>query len=194
MKFCSYCGDPVMLRVPPGDNRERFVCSSCEVVHYHNPRIIVGCVPVFEDKVLLCKRAIEPRKNFWTLPAGFMENDETTAQGAARESYEEALAEVSDLSLYCLYSVPEINQVFFFYRCSLKDENAFGAGEESLESRLFTEDEIPWDNIAFYTVVKTLRYYFADRKQNHFPIRDENLVRPEKYKTPPIKPQISTRD
>ena len=169
------------------------MCESCNAIHYHNPRIIVGCVPFHGDKVLLCKRAIEPRKDYWTLPAGFMENDETTEQGAARESFEEALAEMTTMNLYCLYSVPEINQVFFFYRSELKHDKAFGVGQESLEVGLFSEHEVPWDNIAFYTVYKTLRYYFEDRKKNHYPVRDEKLERPDKYKTPPIKPQISTR-
>jgi ADP-ribose pyrophosphatase YjhB (NUDIX family) len=193
MKYCSYCGDPVVVRIPDGDNRERHVCESCDTIHYHNPRIIVGCLPFYGDKVLLCKRAIEPRKDYWTLPAGFMENGETTEQGAARESFEEALAETTTLNLYCLYSVPEINQVFFFYRSELKHDSAFGVGQESLEVGLFSEHEIPWDNIAFYTVYKTLKYYFEDRKKNHYPVRDERIERPEKYKTAPIKPQISTR-
>lgn len=185
MKYCSFCGDPVVIRVPNGDNRERYVCDSCKTIHYHNPRIIVGCLPVYEDKVLLCKRAIEPRKDYWTLPAGFMENGESTEQGAARESFEEALAETGALKLYCIYSVPEINQVFFFYRGELKHANAFGVGEESLEVQLFAEQDIPWDNLAFYTIYKTLKYYFEDRKIHHYPVRDEKLERPEKYKTPP---------
>lgn len=187
MKFCSYCGDPVALRVPAGDNRERHICDSCNTIHYHNPRIITGCLPIYGDKVLLCKRAIEPRREYWTLPAGFMENGESTERGAARESLEEALAEVTDLQLYCLYSVPEINQVFFFYRSRLLREDGFGIGEESLEVRLFSEEEIPWDQLAFYTVHKTLKYYFADRQHNHFPVRDEELIRPPHYKdkTPP---------
>jgi len=182
MKYCSFCGDPVVIRIPAGDNRERHVCESCDTIHYHNPRIIVGCLPFYGDKVLLCKRAIEPRKDYWTLPAGFMENGETTERGAARESFEEALAETTTLDLYCLYSVPEINQVFFFYRSELKHGAAFGVGEESLEVQLFAEHEIPWDNIAFYTVYKTLKYYFEDRKSNQYPVRDEKIVRPEKYK------------
>jgi len=185
MKFCSFCGDPVEIRIPAGDNRKRHICNSCDTIHYHNPRIITGCLPIFEDKVLLCKRAIEPRREFWTLPAGFMENGESTEDGAIRESFEEALAELQNLNLYCLYSVPEIDQVFFFYRGELKHATAFGVGEESLEVQLFSEQEIPWEQLAFYTVVKTLRYFFEDRKQNQFPIRDERLIRPEKYKTPP---------
>lgn len=184
MKFCSFCGDPVVLRIPAGDSRERHVCDSCETIHYHNPRIITGCLPIYGDRVLLCKRAIEPRRDYWTLPAGFMENGETTAQGALRESYEEARAEIGNLHLYCLYSVPEINQVFFFYRSELRHEQAFGVGEESTEVRLFTEAEIPWEELAFYTVYKTLKYYFADRQKNDFPVRDEMLLRPEKYKSP----------
>jgi ADP-ribose pyrophosphatase YjhB (NUDIX family) len=187
MKFCSSCGETIVIRIPDGDNRERHVCISCETIHYYNPRIITGCLPIYEDKVLLCKRAIEPRRNYWTLPAGFMENGETTDQGAIRESYEEAKAELGELSLYCLYSVPEINQVFFFYRAQLKHATAFGVGEESTEVRLFSENEIPWENLAFYTVVKTLRYYFSDRKNGVYPIREENLIRPEKYRDSHVK-------
>jgi len=185
MKFCSICGDAVSLEIPDGDNRHRHICRSCDTIHYHNPRIITGCLPVYGDQVLLCRRAIEPRKDFWTLPAGFMENGESTSEGALRESREEALADIHTPHLYCIYSVPEIDQVFFFYRSELKHERAFGVGRESLEVRLFSESEIPWEELAFYTVVKTLRYYFEDRKKNHFPVRDENLVRPEKYRTPP---------
>ena len=119
MKFCTHCGNAVILQIPPGDDRERFVCSSCELIHYSNPRVIVGCVPVYEGRVLLCKRAIEPRKNYWTLPAGFMENGETSVQGAARETWEEARAKVSNIDLYRVFDVPYISQIYMFYRCNL---------------------------------------------------------------------------
>jgi len=181
MNFCSSCGKPVVIRIPEGDNRERHVCDDCDTIHYHNPRIITGCLPIFEDQVLLCRRAIEPRYGYWTLPAGFMENGESTDQGAARESWEEAKAELSDLDLYCIYSVPDINQVFFFYKSHLKSRESFGVGEESLEVRLFSEADIPWEDLAFYTVYKTLKYFFEDRKTNVFPVRDETLQRPKKY-------------
>lgn len=170
MKFCTHCGNTVVLRIPAGDDRERFVCSSCELIHYVNPRVIVGCVPVHEGRVLLCKRAIEPRKNYWTLPAGFMENGETTVQGAARETWEEARAKVSNIDLYRVFDVPYISQIYMFYRCDL-DDGAHAAGPESLETALYDERSIPWDNIAFPVVAQTLREYFADAAAGHYPVR-----------------------
>jgi ADP-ribose pyrophosphatase YjhB (NUDIX family) len=170
MKFCTSCGDSVTLQIPEGDDRERFVCVGCELIHYSNPRVIVGCVPIHEDKVLLCKRAIEPRKNYWTLPAGFMENGETTPQGAARETWEEARARVSNMELYRVFDVPYISQIYMFYRCEV-DDGAYGVGPESLESGFYTEQEIPWDEIAFPVVYEALKEYFEDTKTGHFPVR-----------------------
>ncbi len=170
MKFCTGCGNTVALKIPEGDDRERFVCTSCEFIHYVNPRVIVGCVPVYEGKVLLCKRAIEPRLGYWTLPAGFMENGETTPQGAARETWEEARAKVSKLELYRVFDVPYISQVYMFYRCDL-DNGEYGVGPESLESGLYAEDQIPWDEIAFPVVRETLKEYFEDVRQGHYPVR-----------------------
>jgi ADP-ribose pyrophosphatase YjhB (NUDIX family) len=176
MKFCTSCGNAVSRQIPEGDDRERFVCVSCEIIHYTNPRVIVGCLPVFEDKILLCKRAIEPRKNYWTLPAGFMENGETTAEGAARETWEEARARVSNLQLYRVFDVPYISQVYMFYRCDL-DDGEFGVGPESLESGLYTEDQIPWDDIAFPVVYEALKEFFADTPGGHFPVRVSAIER-----------------
>jgi ADP-ribose pyrophosphatase YjhB (NUDIX family) len=176
MKFCTSCGNSVSLKIPEGDDRERFVCTGCDLIHYSNPRVIVGCVPVYEGRVLLCKRAIEPRKNYWTLPAGFMENGETTQQGAARETWEEARARVSQLDLYRVFDVPYISQVYMFYRCEL-DQGEFGVGPESLETALYTQDEIPWDEIAFPVVYETLREYFSDVDQGHFPVRVSAIER-----------------
>lgn len=178
MKFCSYCGSDVTLRIPAGDNRQRYVCvdHSCGAIHYQNPRIITGCLPTYEDKVLLCKRAIEPRYGLWTLPAGFMENGESTADGALRESWEEAQATLEIDQLYALYDLPYINQVYFFYKGELSNLD-FGAGEESLEVALFAEDEIPWDELAFSVVTKTLEHYFNDRKSGVFPLRTDTLVK-----------------
>lgn len=136
MKYCSACGHPVDLKIPDNDDRERFTCTQCNLIHYSNPKIIVGCLPVFQGRVLLCKRAIEPRHGKWTLPAGFMENNETTSQGAERETWEEARARVSNLSLYYLFDVPGISQVYLFYLCSLIDGH-YGVGPESLETALF---------------------------------------------------------
>lgn len=169
MKFCTSCGNSVELRIPEGDDRERHVCTSCELIHYINPRVIVGCLPVYENRVLLCRRAIEPRKNFWTLPAGFMENRETTVQGAARETWEEARARVDQLELYRIFDIPYISQVYMFYRCNLVD-GEFGVGPESLETDLFDEASIPWDEIAFPVVKKTLQSYFSDRVKNVYPV------------------------
>lgn len=174
MNFCTSCGSAVILQIPEGDDRERFVCSSCALIHYSNPRVIVGCVPHYEGRVLLCKRAIEPRKNYWTLPAGFMENGETTPQGAARETWEEARARVSNLELYRVFDVPSINQVYMFYRCDL-DEGEFGVGPESLETDLYFEGDIPWDNIAFPVVRQTLKSFFRDALDNHFPVQVSSI-------------------
>ena len=170
MKFCSHCGNTVVLQIPAGDDRERFVCSSCEFIHYSNPRVIVGCLPIYEGKVLLCKRAIEPRKNYWTLPAGFMENGETSMQGAARETWEEARARVSNIDLYRVFDVPYISQIYMFYRCDL-DKGEHGAGPESLDTALYDEHDLPWDKIAFPVVTETLREYFADVTSGLFPVR-----------------------
>lgn len=176
MKFCSQCGADVILAIPVGDDRERFVCATCSTIHYQNPRIITGTLPVYEDKVLLCKRAIEPRHGLWTLPAGFMENGETTAEGAARETWEEARATVSDLTLYTLFNLPQIHQVYFFYRANLTALD-FGPGPESLEVALFEERDIPWDTLAFPVIARTLELYFDDRKIQKFPVRSEDIIR-----------------
>lgn len=176
MKFCTSCGASVTLRIPEGDDRERFVCIACEEIHYINPRVIVGCLPVHAGKVLLCKRAIEPRRNYWTLPAGFMENGETSQQGAARETWEEARARVQNMELYRLFDVPHINQVYFFYRCELVD-GVFGVGPESTDSGLFAEADIPWDEIAFPVVKETLREYFEDLPKGEFPVRISAIER-----------------
>lgn len=177
MKFCSSCGAGIRYRVPEGDDRERAVCEACDTIHYVNPRIIVGCLPEYQGRLLLCLRAIEPRKGFWTLPAGFMENGETTEQGAARETWEEARARVEDLSLYRVYDVPYINQVYMFYRCAM-DSGLHGAGPESLETRLFAPEEIPWDELAFPSVYRALASYLHDREADSaFPVQVETILR-----------------
>ena len=170
MKFCSKCGGKLEQRIPEGDDRTRHICSNCDTIHYINPRVIVGCLVEYENKILLCKRAIEPRSGLWTLPAGFMENGETTLQGAARETWEEARAVVADQQFYRLFDVPNISQVYMFYRARLVD-GAFGVGPESEETGLFSEDEIPWREIAFPVVYHTLREYFHDRKKQDWPVR-----------------------
>lgn len=167
MNFCSACGAHVELRIPPGDNLPRHVCVSCGTIHYENPRIIVGCVPEWEGRVLLCRRAIEPRVGLWTVPAGFMENGETTAQGAMRETLEEANARVGDLEPYALFNIPHISQVYMLFRARLLDLD-FSPGAETLETRLFAEAEVPWEEIAFITVRRTLRRYFDDLRAGSF--------------------------
>jgi ADP-ribose pyrophosphatase YjhB (NUDIX family) len=179
MKFCSQCGGAIEQRIPEGDDRHRYVCVTCEVIHYVNPRVIVGCLPAHEDKVLLCKRAIEPRRGLWTLPAGFMENGETTAAGAARETWEEARARVSDMHLYRVFDVPHINQVYMFYRCSL-DDGRFGVGPESTETLLYSQEDIPWGEIAFPVVRETQQAYFTDRETGQFPISVETIELPRR--------------
>lgn len=176
MKFCCECGSQVNQRIPSGDNRMRFVCTNCDAIHYQNPKMVVGCLPEWEDKVLLCKRAIEPQYGKWTLPAGFMENGETTLQGALRETWEEAGARVEISHLFTLYNLPHISQVYLMFRARLLDLD-FAAGEESLEVALFTEDEIPWDEIAFLTIEKTLRQYFEDRRQGEFGFHTGDIAR-----------------
>lgn len=167
MNYCSNCGTPVELRVPAGDNRPRWCCVRCGAVHYENPKIVMGTLPVWEDRVLLCKRAIEPRLGFWTLPAGFMENGETIADGALRETIEEAGARVVLQDLFAAYDVIEVHQVHVYFRARLLDLE-FAPGPESLDVRLFREQDIPWDQLAFRTVVMTLRAYFADRAQGTY--------------------------
>ena len=170
MNYCSHCGSSVRLAVPEGDNRPRHICDNCQTIHYLNPKIVAGCLPVFGDKVLLCRRAIEPRKGLWTLPAGFMENGESTEQAALRETREEALAEVELISLYTVTAILHVNQVQMLYLAHMPQAE-FGAGEETLDARLFDESEIPWDELAFETIANALRFYFEDRKRNQFPLR-----------------------
>ena len=175
MNYCNQCGEPVAERIPEGDNRLRFICTVCESIHFQNPRIIAGCLPVFEDKVLLCKRSINPRSGMWTLPAGFLENGETTADGALRETREEANASATIIELYTLFSLPHISQVYMFFRASL-DDLGFSPGEETLETRLFAEEEIPWDELAFPVITQTLNHYYEDRKTDSFPFRSLDII------------------
>ena len=178
IKHCRACGTSVELRVPDdGDTRERAVCPACGTIHYVNPLLVVGTVPYLGDQVLLCKRAIEPRYGKWTLPAGFMENDETTAQAAARETLEEACARIEVGELYTLIDVPHISQVHIIYRARLLDLDV-RAGEESLEVGLFTEDEIPWEQIAFRSIAISLRHFFADRRSGQWSVHTASLAPP----------------
>ncbi len=175
IQHCPTCGARVEYRVPADDNRERAVCTACTHIHYQNPLVVVGTLPVWQDQVLLCKRAIEPRHGFWTLPAGFMELGETTSEGAVRETIEEAGARIDVGPLYTLLNVQRVGQVHLFYRATLLDPN-FAPGPESLEARLFAESDIPWDNIAFRTVARTLQHYFEDRKQGDFALHHGDIT------------------
>ena len=176
MKYCSYCASEVEFIVPEGDNRPRHVCSECGAIHYQNPRIVAGCLPEWEDKILLCRRAIEPRYGLWTLPAGFMENGETTLQAACRETVEEANAHVTLKGLYTMFNLPHINQVYLIFRGALQDLK-FGPGAESLDVRLFEEEVIPWDKIAFPVIRETLALYYRDRRTGDFSLRSGDIVR-----------------
>lgn len=184
MNFCCHCGDRVSLKVPAGDSLPRFVCDACTMIHYQNPKLVVGCIPEWEDRILLCRRAIEPRRGFWTVPAGFMENGETTMQGAARETLEEANARVDLIQLYALYNIPHISQVYVLFRARLLDLD-FSAGEESLEVRLFTEAEVPWEDIAFATVRNTLTHYFDDRRRGTYELHIGTIETPARAPTRP---------
>lgn len=168
IRYCRTCGSAVEYRIPDdGDTRERAVCPACHTIHYENPLNVVGTIPVLDGKVLLCKRNIEPRKGKWTLPAGFMELQETSAQGAARETVEEAGAQFTLGPLFSLLNVPRVGQVHLFYRATLLSD-VFAPGYETMEARLFTEEEVPWDELAFRTVRETLLRYFADRRTGSF--------------------------
>jgi len=161
MNFCSACGNPVSQKIPQGDNMLRFVCASCTAIHYHNPKIVAGCIPEWNDRILLCRRAIEPKSGLWTFPAGFMEVGESTEQAAIRETLEEAQADVVLTGLHSVLSLPHIGQVYLVFTGKMRSER-FGAGAESLDVRLFHPAEIPWDEIAFTVVKAGLRYYVDD--------------------------------
>lgn len=168
MKFCSNCGAQVDFRIPAGDALPRHVCARCGTIHYQNPKLVVGALAEWEDRILLCRRAIEPRHGMWTLPAGFMENGESTAQAATRETLEEACARIELGAMYTLIDVPHISQVHIIYRARLLDLD-FRPGEESLDVALFEEKDIPWEQIAFRTIALTLHKYFEDRRRGEWP-------------------------
>ena len=175
MRYCSKCGsDHIDFKVPVDENIKRYICSACDSIFYTNPNLIVGTICIKEDQILLCKRNIEPRFGLWTLPAGFMENSETLQEGALRETKEETQASPKIIAPYSAFSLTHISQVHFFYLAELGDES-FGPTSESSEVELFSEKDIPWDQIAFPTVTKTLKYYFEDKKKGDFPFREEAL-------------------
>ena len=175
IKHCKNCGTAVVYRLPDdGDTRQRAVCPACHTIHYENPNNVVGTIPVLGDRVLLCKRNIEPGWGKWTLPAGFMELGETTAEGAARETDEEAGAQFEMEELFTVLSVPRVGQVHLFFRARLLSDQ-FAPGHETIEARLFNEDEIPWEEIAFRTVKETLARYFEDRRKGRFEVHTHDI-------------------
>lgn len=173
--YCTYCGYKVTITVPEGDNRERHVCLECGHIQYRNPKIVSGCIVVHEEKILLCKRAIEPRMGYWTIPAGFLETGETVEEGATRETWEEARASVTDVHLYQIYNMPRIAQIYMIYRSQLDNPQGFGPGPESLEVRLVDESAIPWDEMAFTVINKTLERYLDERRNGVFTIAVDSL-------------------
>ncbi|PJZ58707.1 NUDIX hydrolase [Leptospira barantonii] len=176
MKFCSSCGSSVTYKIPEGDNRSRHICDNCGTIHYQNPKVVVGSIPVWEERILLCKRAIEPRKGYWTLPAGFLENRETVEEGAARETLEEANAEIKIVGLQSVYSIPHISQIYMFFLADLVD-GKFSVSSESEEVKLFAVNEIPWEELAFTSVYFALKKYVDSPVKNTLHlgnIRDRN--------------------
>lgn len=171
INFCSQCGEHVEQKIPQGETLHRAVCPACQTIHYQNPKVVAGCIPEWEDKILLCRRAIEPRVGFWTFPAGFMELGESTEEAAARETLEEAKARVEIQSLYALLSLPHVSQVYVVYRALLQNLD-YGPGEESLEVQLMPIEAIPWDQLAFPVIREALQRYAEDRSrtqiQTHF--------------------------
>jgi ADP-ribose pyrophosphatase YjhB (NUDIX family) len=175
IRYCQLCGATANHAIPPGDSLPRHICSVCGNIHYENPRLVVGCIAEWEGKVLLCRRAIEPRLGYWTLPAGFMENNETTAEGAFRETLEESGAHAIIDAPFCMVSIAHINQVHLFYRGHLTSP-AFAAGDESLEVALVEAADIPWNEIAFRSVALCLKHYLADRNNKEFGFHEADLL------------------
>lgn len=176
MKFCTQCGGPVSKKIPQDDNRERHVCNDCGFIHYHNPNAVVGTLPYCGDKVLLCKRGIEPRKGLWTLPAGFLELGETLQEGALRETKEETNSTVKIDDIYFMFDIPQIGQFYVLYKASI-EENSYSPTTESLEVELFSYDEIPWDELAFPFVPIALEQFYEDLNEGHFPLRIRELIK-----------------
>lgn len=186
IKFCSQCGEGVEQKIPQGETLSRAVCPACQTIHYQNPKIVAGCLPEGEGKILLCRRAIEPRLGFWTFPAGFMELGESTEEAAARETLEEANARVTIQTLYSVFSLPHVDQVYIVYRAILQDLN-FGPGEESLEVRLMPIEAIPWDQLAFPVIRETLQRYVEDTARAQFQVHFGAIPR-EPHPSPSITP------
>ncbi len=176
MNYCSTCGAKVSFRIPEDDERPRYVCDTCHMIHYENPKIVVGCIPEWEGDVLLCRRAIEPRIGKWTLPAGYLENAETLAEGARREAFEETNADVEIISPHSLFNLTFINQIYLMFRARLIDTN-FGPSPESSHVELVAEKDIPWDDLAFNVIREALILYFKDRSEGAFSFQMRDLSR-----------------
>lgn len=176
MKYCTECGRQVTLKTPVADNRPRYICESCETVHYQNPKIVAGCLVEHDNRILLCRRAIQPRYGFWTLPAGFMELGETTTEAALRETLEEAQASVDIDGLFAVFNLPHVDQVYMMFRSRLVGEQ-FGAGEETLEAGFFDESEIPWDELAFSTIYHSLQLYYQDRSRGRYRVHTGDIIK-----------------
>lgn len=174
LHYCTQCANSLVRIIPPDDNRVRDVCLQCGSVHYQNPRNVVGVVPIWQDKILLCRRAIEPRYDTWTLPAGFMELKENTTEGALREADEEAGVKLELGPLFTLIDVPEVSQVHVYYLAKVLSPE-LNPGAESLEARFFSFDEIPWDNLSFKTVSTTIEHYLADHAKGEFSVHHYSL-------------------
>jgi len=178
MKYCCYCSAELIYDIPSDDNRYRYICQQCDIVHYQNPKIVAGCLPVWEDKILLCKRAIEPRFGYWTLPAGFMELGESSLEAGIRETLEEANARVEVEDLFAVFNLPHVDQVYMMYRSRLTDLD-FSPGAESLEVQLYNEEDIPWDELAFTTIRETLKFYFDDKSRGKFQLHTGDVIKKE---------------
>lgn len=174
IKFCTACGAPTQQKIPKDDDHSRAVCTNCGQVHYSNPKMVVGCIPEYKGRLLLCKRDIEPRKGKWTLPAGFLESGESVQDGALRETFEETRATAEIIEPYRLVNIMFVDQIYFIFRARLTSTE-FGPTTESIEVRLFEEKEIPWDEMAFEVIKQTLEHYFKDRKNGNYPFKVMDL-------------------
>lgn len=175
MHYCSQCGQKLTRRIPPDDDHLRHVCTACGLIHYQNPKLVVGCIPLWEERILICKRNIEPRRGFWTLPAGYLENGETAAQGAARETREETGSQVVDLVPYRMYDIVHVHQIYYIFLAKLEAPD-FHPTKESAAVKLVSEAQIPWEKIAFPVITTTLEAYFRDRPSGRFPFANGQIT------------------
>jgi ADP-ribose pyrophosphatase YjhB (NUDIX family) len=167
LNFCSNCGGTVSQQIPKGDDRPCHICVSCGTVHYKNPKLVVGCIVEWQDKILMCRRAIAPKIGKWTLPAGYLESAETVAQGALRETWEEARAHVDIIEPYALFNLTFVDQIYFIFRAKLMNLD-FSPGPESQAVDLMGQTDIPWKEIAFEVIDEILQRYFKDRSKGKF--------------------------